>query len=72
MNEIKLKPCPFCGGEAKLQTSMSISLQRISIAYVMCEECKAATDAVFEYEFESDDAFIYEAIKRWNRRESCE
>ena len=66
---IKLKPCPFCGGEAKLQTSMSISLQRLSMAYVMCEECKVATDAVFEYE--SDD-FIYEVIKRWNRRESCE
>lgn len=36
MSEIKLKPCPFCGGEAKL---LHVGAGRI----VKCVECGAST-----------------------------
>ena len=48
----ELKPCPFCGGEAKIFTP-TIS------TYIMCKECKASTNLYSQSE---------EAIEAWNRR----
>lgn len=56
--EIKLKPCPFCGGEAELKINHCAS-------YVECKECEASTDHIL-------DSPMYcakdKAIEAWNRR----
>lgn len=52
----KLKPCPFCGGNAH----RSIIYMEVSYGYsVMCESCGIATQTEFE-----EDA----VIEAWNRR----
>ena len=53
---LRIKPCPFCGGEAKL-----VRLKPKSEFYVVaCSCCGARTN--FYYLIEQD------AIKAWNRR----
>lgn len=54
----KLKPCPFCGGEAEVLRNPIIN-GAIHNAVVHCEECKARTTI---YVFEKD------AIEAWNTR----
>lgn len=51
MNE--LKPCPFCGGEAKLYKAKSWEI------FVECTSCH--TDSAIFYDVEK-------AIEAWNRR----
>lgn len=58
MSEQKLKPCPFCGGEAKL----TIMLGRDCIS---CTNCYAAM--IPSYCIEGKDYKEYIA-KLWNRR----
>ena len=55
-NDIKLKPCPFCGGEAILVKDFS-SFKDWN--YVRCKECGAAT---------SVGNTAYRAIDFWNQR----
>lgn len=50
----KLKPCPFCGGEAELRTIGKL-------AYVECSICHCQTDGVY-YKQKKEE------IKRWNNR----
>lgn len=51
---VKLKPCPFCGGEAKFFEDKGYQ-----IFSVTCTECDAGTNG---YGIEQD------AIEAWNRR----
>lgn len=79
MSEVKLKPCPFCGGEAIMW-----SCDRL--IEISCKPCKFSrsfqglignkkTDVpvvyeggiVSEYEFYNKDAYE-EAIEAWNTR----
>ena len=55
-NELTLKPCPFCGGEAVLVKNFS-SIPGWS--YVRCQECGASVACVTD---------PYRAIENWNRR----
>jgi Lar family restriction alleviation protein len=52
MAEIEIKPCPFCGGEAKLTTCMDES-------WVSCKSCLASAPLVASKEG---------ALKAWNDR----
>lgn len=52
MNEVKLKPCPFCGGEAKM-------ISGYGRYGAVCKECAAKTP--------SADT-IDDAAKIWNER----
>ena len=52
MSKTKLKPCPFCGGEAKLKTA-------VGEYWVLCPTCKASSDSI------SNDETI---VKQWNTR----
>ena len=53
-NDIKLEPCPFCGGEAKFFEDKGYQIYSVT-----CTECDAGTNA---YGIEQD------AIDAWNTR----
>ena len=53
MIKINLKTCPFCGGDAALQSAINIAF------WVKCEECGASTQA---------ECSAAAAIQRWNHR----
>ena len=55
----ELKPCPFCGGEAKLIYSMPYNA-------VQCTKCKTWGKTIVD-SYEQQDG-KYEAIEAWNRR----
>lgn len=65
-SEIKLKPCPFCGGEAEFYSGYSNDL---SYARVDCENCSAGT---YNDSDRNPEATMEEleksAIDDWNRR----
>lgn len=60
MNDIKLKPCPFCGGEAAL-----IENGFYNSCLVKCTKCGAETSEV-----EGVGFYIlgFEAAEKWNKR----
>jgi len=55
----KLKPCPFCGGEALLKDDLEYFG-----AKVICLEC-GATKVLYDFSKENS---IKGVIKEWNRR----
>jgi len=59
-DEVKLLPCPFCGGEAKVAGYDICSFE------VACTDCKAGVGWVVDYQFKAD------AIAAWNRRAAAE
>lgn len=54
MSEVKLKPCPFCGGEATLRKSEVTQLYHVG-----CFECGCRQDSSYKSE---------SAIQAWNTR----
>ena len=59
MPEIKLKPCPFCGGEAELKAVGDYN----SLYVYACKLCKKTP--VLKYEARNT---AKNAAKTWNRR----
>lgn len=53
MSEIKLKPCPFCGGEAKIIGAIG------AVFCARCTECGAETQSELSEQ---------QAAELWNRR----
>ena len=58
MNNVVLKPCPFCGGEADVIEHLFHGLD--SLYGLQCKKCKAKTYLFYESE--------EKAIEAWNRR----
>ena len=60
----KLKPCPFCGGEAAKRAE---EINGIRAIYVLCKECSASSGV---YRTRNPRVRDEEnpAIKAWNRR----
>ncbi len=54
---MELKPCPFCGGEAELSTSVHPPWER----YAVCKKCAVRT---LEYDYNTPE----KAAEDWNRR----
>lgn len=63
---MELKPCPFCGGEAKIATTVSKSVPSKPRCYVYCEKCFTATQYFNDEKY--DGGFIDKAAEAWNRR----
>ena len=61
-----LKPCPFCGGEARLVTYTTGSVPHRCAAYCKCEKCGAETEC--RIDVSGDGEFLFKAIDIWNRR----
>lgn len=61
MSEIKLKPCPFCGGEAILKRD------RIGLYCVKCTNCGCMTTYQFDFG-EGEETSKRKAADVWNRR----
>lgn len=62
MSEIKLLPCPFCGGEAILETDKIGNEQKLY--YVSCKD-----DCITQYGYSSTKEY---AIEKWNTRKPIE
>jgi len=58
---IALKPCPFCGGKAKLCTGRAA--EDAEFAQVICTDCRVQIDY-----FEDAYAPTADAVAAWNRR----
>lgn len=55
----KLKPCPFCGGKARMFVYGGVR--------VICSECYSGT-TIFTDNAECDSAAVETVIEAWNRR----
>ena len=75
----KLKPCPFCGGEATLiQKSSGYMIEPIVIKNMFvagCESCNIYTQAFGSEIYQTTDGEVHinltgagEAVEAWNRR----
>ena len=54
---MKIKPCPFCGGEAELWNN---NIEEYKLYAVQCKNCGMVTPYWFDDEL---------AVEQWNRRE---
>ncbi len=65
----KLKPCPFCGGEAHKKNSWSSGYKYIAVGCGSDEPCPAKNDEQDEQGgFSCDFSTEEEAINNWNTR----
>lgn len=75
MSELKLKPCPFCGGEAFLKDGNPTTFGTFE-ALVICKNCSASVVGVSRINFatcrfEKNGYGLArkQAVKAWNRRD---
>lgn len=70
MSEDRLKPCPFCGGEAGMSFYARVSSPDVAGYYVECGSCSAGGEP-FDIQGEMPDREEYtksKAIAAWNTR----
>lgn len=70
MSEIRLLPCPFCGGEAEFhRTPIKTNGGWCDSVVVCCKECEARTNRILYDKKKHDiDGEYDEAAKAWNTR----
>lgn len=68
VENIKLKPCPFCGGEAYYRKPVDIEGSAFVGVGVECKQCGAYPFSTMIYEGESEQRKKAVAAKFWNRR----
>ena len=65
----QLKPCPFCGGKAKIQYGFPNQQgNRHKEVFVKCKVCNAKTKTIKQYPFTKWEDCLKTAIYLWNRR----
>lgn len=69
MKEIRLKPCPFCGGIPKIDEKYR---QWDGVYYlstsIICEVCGASSKEVWDINKKEKTERVNEVIEKWNRR----
>ena len=69
MEEIKLKPCPFCGGIPKIEEKYKQwDGVYYSVNSIVCEVCGASSKEVCDINNKDRSERVYEVIEKWNRR----
>ena len=63
-DDIKLKPCPFCGEEAHI----TFSNDNHRRPYVECDTLHCAGNKTYQWHYKT----IEEAVEAWNRRSGNE
>lgn len=63
----ELKPCPFCGGSAKIYASTTRIYPNHGKHYCYCEKCLASGPSFSD--LEDDGSSVFKAIEAWNKRE---
>lgn len=69
LNEIKLKPCPFCGGSAKIKIDVVRGVANDYIRYsVLCPDCRIEKyrDLPSGNSNDAGDAVLDKIIEGWN------
>lgn len=58
----ELKPCPFCGGQAKIYVNGGVR--------VICNNCSCQTPILRDVEYSTGvgDTAVSRVIKKWNKR----
>lgn len=64
MNDIKLKPCPICGGEIDKRSGRCNYGKKIMALDLKCKEC----GTIFKIKSEWEVNPYREAAEAWNRR----
>ena len=77
MNELKMDPCPFCGGDPWIHYQGCRDKYHQGtkcIVFVKCETCKAQGGVVADDDYPNEDGRNWDdkacriAIQKWNRR----
>ena len=69
LEEIKLKPCPFCGGEAKMKHGFPGQQKKgVRQAVVQCKSCGCRTVTYRQLPYQSYTEVDEQAANTWNRR----
>ena len=73
MKELKMLPCPFCGGEPYLEQSHRafIKAKSTKVAFVRCKKCNARTNRFELTDFGCTShckEANQKAIEAWNNR----
>jgi Lar family restriction alleviation protein len=69
---VKLKPCPFCGGEAMFLTPVREPRTAFDRISVECKHCGAHPYTLLVYSFESIEEKQASIAEEWNRRANDE
>lgn len=69
MNDTKLLPCPFCGGEAYYRTPQHINGTAFDSMMIECKKCGASPYAVEVYQYDDEENKRAAIAKFWNRRD---
>lgn len=74
IQSMKIKPCPFCGGEASLKMGDGVFDDKHPYTFIECQDCHCRTVTkqtgyyfVIDKEVTLREA-INETIDKWNRR----
>ena len=61
-----IKPCPFCGGEAKIVTYATDLISHRPAAYIQCRACESCSKSIVDANWNGEN--ISKVIEAWNRR----
>jgi Lar family restriction alleviation protein len=69
--EVKLKPCPFCGGDARLQ----VTERGVAVVCIRLSDCGCRTDYYLDFnvvigwdDWKKRRSAVEKAVEAWNRR----